>query len=113
VRTLDTLRQIGARAGTDLVTGLLQRFLDAGGEAVARIEAAITDQDGVRLSRTAHAMKSSAANLGAELLSSRYARLEALGREDRIEEARALLEPLRAEHERALAHARELLQEAA
>jgi CheY-like chemotaxis protein/HPt (histidine-containing phosphotransfer) domain-containing protein len=113
LRTLETLRQIGLRAGKDLVTGLLRRFVDAGPEAVDRIEAAVTEHDGPRLSRTAHALKSSTANLGAESLSSQYAQLEALGRENRIEEALALLGPLRREHERAQTRARELLQEAA
>jgi HPt (histidine-containing phosphotransfer) domain-containing protein len=113
MRILETLRQIGSRVGRDIVTGLLQRFVDTGDEAVARIEAAITEHDGLRLSRAAHALKSSTANLGAETLSGRYAQLEALGREDRSEEARALLAPLRREHERAVARARELLQQAA
>ncbi len=113
LRTLETLRQVGSRAGKDLVTGLLQRFLDAAEEPVERVDAAITERDASRLCSVAHALKSSTANLGAEALSRRYAQLEALGRENRTDEARALLAPLRREHGRALARARELIKVAA
>jgi two-component system, sensor histidine kinase and response regulator len=113
MRQLETLRDIGSRAGKDLVTGLLQRFLEAVDERVTQIESAIIERDGTLLSRVAHTLKSSTANLGAEALSSCYRQLEHLGREGRIDEARALLANLRREHERAVSRVREILREAA
>ena len=112
-RTLATLRELGASVGQDLVSGLLQRFIEAADERMRQIEEAILERDGRQLNRIAHALKSSTANLGAEPLSTCYRQLEALGREGRIEEAHALLAHLRSEHERALARVREILQEAA
>jgi hypothetical protein len=53
------------------------------------------------------------ANLGAEALSGRYRQMEDLGREGRIDEARALLASLRLEHDRAMSRVHEILREAA
>jgi HPt (histidine-containing phosphotransfer) domain-containing protein len=58
-------------------------------------------------------LKSGAANVGAEALSDFCRQLERLGREQRLDEARALLNEVRREHERALSRIREILQEAA
>jgi two-component system sensor histidine kinase/response regulator len=112
-RTLATLHDIGRRAGKDLVTSILRRFLETAEERVMEIEAAIEVGDGLRLSHAAHALKSSTANLGAEALSGYFASLEALGREGRLKDAQALLAPLLQEQARALSRARELLEEAA
>jgi two-component system sensor histidine kinase/response regulator len=113
MRQLETLREIGSRAGKDLVTGLLHRFLEAADGRMSEIETAISERDGQRLGRAAHALKSSTANLGAEALSGCYRQLEHLGREGRIEEAGALLANLRREHERAVSRIHQILQEAA
>jgi len=113
-QTLAALREIGLRAGTGhLVDGLLQRFLDAADERASQIEEVIAACDGQRLSREAHALKSSMANLGADALAECYRQLEGLGREGRIGEARAMLPQLRQEQERAISRVRELLQQAA
>jgi two-component system, sensor histidine kinase and response regulator len=113
MRQLETLREIGSRTDKDLVTGLLHRFLEAADGRMSEIETAISERDGQRLSRAAHALKSSTANLGAEALSGCYRQLEHLGREGRIEEARALLANLRRQHERAVLRIHQILQEAA
>jgi len=113
MRQLETLREIGSRTGKDLVTGLLHRFLQAADGRMSEIETAISERDGQRLGRAAHALKSSTANLGAEALSGCYRQLEHLGREGRIEEARALLANLRRQHERAVLQIHQILQEAA
>ena len=113
MRQLETLREIGSRTGKDLVTGLLHRFLEAADGRMSEIETAISERDGQRLGRAAHALKSSTANLGADALSGCYRQLEHLGREGRIEEAGALLASLRREHERAVSRIHQILQEAA
>ena len=113
MRQLETLREIGSRTGKDLVTGILHRFLEAADGRMSEIETAISERDGQRLSRTAHALKSSTANFGADALSGCYRQLEHLGRAERIEEAGALLANLRREHERAVSRIHQILQEAA
>jgi two-component system, sensor histidine kinase and response regulator len=111
-RTLATLRDIGASAGQDLVKSLLHNFVEAADAPVRRIESAIAARDASLISRAAHALKSSAANLGADPLARVYRELESLGREGRVDDARALIATLRHEHERAIARMREILQEA-
>ncbi len=113
MRQIATLADIGARAGTDLVSDVLRAFLEGADEDVARIAAALASHDAVQLARCAHAMKSSAANLGAEQLSALYRRLEALGRNQQMTEAGALLQELRAAHAGVVRRAQQILEEAA
>jgi len=113
MRQLATLRDIGSKAGTDLVTNLLQAFVADADACLARIEDALLEEDAVQLSRSAHALKSRTANLGAEALSEIYRQLEMLGRDNRLAEARALLVDLKSAHGRVLTRARNLLTEAA
>jgi CheY-like chemotaxis protein len=113
MRQIATLRQIGQRAGTDLVGEVLRAFLSGGGEQLARVAGAIEARDAQQLSRCAHALKSSTANLGAEALSALYRRLEAMGRSNEVDEAHALLREVRQAHELVVRRAQEILEEAA
>jgi signal transduction histidine kinase/CheY-like chemotaxis protein/HPt (histidine-containing phosphotransfer) domain-containing protein len=113
MRQIAILRDIGSRAGKDLVKSLLQRFLETADEPVTQIERGLDAGDTASVTRTAHALKSSTANLGADVLSGCYRQLEHLTREGRIDSARALVANLRREHHRAMARVREILQEAA
>jgi signal transduction histidine kinase/CheY-like chemotaxis protein len=113
MRHVATLRDIGNKAGTDLVTNLLRAFVTDSDQCLAQVESAIIAHDGQQLSRSAHALKSRTANLGAEALSDLYRQLESLGREGRIDRAQSLLEDLKAAHGRVVARARNLLDEAA
>jgi HPt (histidine-containing phosphotransfer) domain-containing protein len=71
------------------------------------------DRDNAALSQAAHALKSSAANAGAETLSGVCRLLERLGREDRMEEARGLLAQIRREHDRTVSRMQDILRTAA
>jgi signal transduction histidine kinase/CheY-like chemotaxis protein len=112
-RQIQTLREIGVRAGSDLLAEVLGAFLEDAPQQLAKLEEAIGRMDAVALARCAHALKSSTANLGAEQLSALYRRLEACGRNQQVEEARVLLQQVHQAHERVVCHARELLREAA
>jgi HPt (histidine-containing phosphotransfer) domain-containing protein len=101
------------RAGTDLVGEVLRAFLAGAEEQLARVEGAVQSRDAQQLSRCAHALKSSTANLGAEELSALYRRLEALGRSNEVTDAGALLREVRLAHELVVRRAREILEEAA
>jgi CheY-like chemotaxis protein/nitrogen-specific signal transduction histidine kinase/HPt (histidine-containing phosphotransfer) domain-containing protein len=113
MRQIATLQDIGVRAGSDLVGDVLRAFLEGSEEQFTNVERAIEAQDGRQLSRCAHALKSSTANLGAEELSALYRRLEALGRNNQIDEAQALLQELRQTHQGVVRRARQILGEAA
>jgi signal transduction histidine kinase/CheY-like chemotaxis protein/HPt (histidine-containing phosphotransfer) domain-containing protein len=112
VQVLGTLRGLDSARGADLVHRVLRAFLESAPLALAQVESASVAGDNVALSRAAHALKSSSANAGADGLSALYRRLELLGREARMDEARALLDLIRGEHERAMADLHRLLEEA-
>jgi CheY-like chemotaxis protein/HPt (histidine-containing phosphotransfer) domain-containing protein len=110
---IDALRQLDETGSMDLAREVLQAYLATADLACARAEAAIADGDAKVLGQTAHALKSSSANVGAAALSACWQALEACGREGRIDAARALLGNTQREHRRALASLRELLLEPA
>ena len=56
-----------------------------------------------------HGLKSSAASVGAELLSGCYRELEAMARAGRIDAARAAFERVRREHERTILHLHKMM----
>jgi CheY-like chemotaxis protein/HPt (histidine-containing phosphotransfer) domain-containing protein len=113
LRELQSVRELDPAGGMDLVKTILRIFIESAGDSVTRIENAILARDGGQLAAAAHALKSSTANVGAKTLSEFYRRLEQLGREGRLADARELLIQVRPEHQRAVARMYEILQEAA
>jgi len=110
---IDILRELDENAGPALARQLVSSFLASADDNLARVAAAAGEGDAKVLSQAAHALKSSAANLGAESLSSCYRELEMCGREGRIDDARGLLELTGREHRRAQLRLQELLLELA
>ena len=82
-------------------------------EGAAQIETSILAGDAAALSRVAHSLKSGTANVGADTLSAHYRRLEKLGREHNLDEARELLVQVRQQHDRALLQVQDILAEPA
>jgi len=109
--TLDALREIDPTGGTDLQKEILGMFLNTTATNVAQLREAIAAGDSLAIGRAAHALKSSAANVGADSLAIGYRELERCGREERIDDARALIGSVVAEHERATAALREILDD--
>jgi CheY-like chemotaxis protein len=110
--TLDALRDLDPDGGDALARELLGMFLESTPAAMAQLVRAINAGDGAAVGRIAHTLKSSAANVGAESLSALMRELEKLGRESRVAEAVALSEAAVAEHARAMAALRDVLEEA-
>jgi len=110
--TLRTLRELDSSGGMDLVHKLLQTFIETSAKQMTQIESAVQADDALTLSRAAHSLKSSSGNVGAETLSKYFRQLEQLGREERLDEARALLDRVRGEHGRAVARMQEILTQA-
>jgi signal transduction histidine kinase/CheY-like chemotaxis protein/HPt (histidine-containing phosphotransfer) domain-containing protein len=111
--TLRALHELDDSGSTGLVQQLLRTFIDTSPRQMEQIESALHAADMKTLSRTAHALKSSSANVGADGLSKHCRQLERLGREQRVDEARALIEQVRAEHSRALARMEQILAQEA
>jgi signal transduction histidine kinase/DNA-binding response OmpR family regulator len=110
---LDALRELDEPGSTELVTQLVGSFLASADDNLARVASAAAESNATALSQGAHSMKSSAANLGAEVLAGCYRELEKCGREGRLDDARGLLEQTRYEQQRALQQLRNLVMEPA
>jgi HPt (histidine-containing phosphotransfer) domain-containing protein len=111
IGVLDTLRELDEAGGPGLAKDLFQAFLASAEAGMAQVQAATRDGNARALGQAAHALKSSAANVGAHSLSACYRQLEIVGREGRIDEARAMFELVRHEHERAVLEIHDLLLE--
>jgi CheY-like chemotaxis protein/HPt (histidine-containing phosphotransfer) domain-containing protein len=111
VAAIEALRELDEAGSMALAKELLQAFLDSSEHGVNQVAASIRSGDSAQLGRAAHTLKSSALNVGARELSGCYRELEKMGREGRIDAARALFDQTRLEHERAVARLREILLE--
>ncbi len=112
-RAIDTLQELDEPGSNELVTRLVSSFVGSANGHLATIASALAKGDAKVLGQTAHSLKSSAANLGAEALAGCYRELEKCGREGRLEDAGAFLEQARREQQRALLELHELLAEVA
>ncbi|WP_434628990.1 response regulator [Chromobacterium sp. CV08] len=89
-QALATIRDIDA----GLLSRMLAAWLDESPRLLADIHQALKAGDGKALFRSAHALKNSAGSIGAQPLSSLCQMLEALGKEQRLDEAAGLAEQL-------------------
>ncbi len=108
-----SLRELDDSGGMGLARELLQSFLEAADSGVAMIETALSAGNAKALGQAAHSLKSSTANVGAQILSGCYRELEKCAREGRIDDARASIDRVRREHARAVLQLREILAETA
>ena len=99
--TIAYLRQLG---GTDLnfVHDLVAMYVDDGGQRIAAIQAALAANDPTELAEAAHALKSSAGNIGAMAVRASAEVIEQIGRKGTIEGAAAEAAKLEVEHDRAV-----------
>ncbi len=109
---LTQLRELDPAGGMALARKIVRAYLDNAGVLVDQVEQAIGRGDAEALRRAAHALKSSSANVGAEKLSELFRQLEGCGREGRLHEAAALIEPMRREYRLAVHALHQLLAEA-
>lgn len=112
-KVLASLRELDPDGGTALVRQIMQTFLDSSRERIEQLERAVAANDASGVAQAAHALKSSAANVGAVQLSDLFRQLEMLGRSERADEARAQLEPMRQAYARATTAMRDFMMEAA
>lgn len=95
---LETFLVTMGEDGADLLSQLIDTYLSESPKFVEAIEQAITQADAATLNISAHSLKSSSAALGATRLAQLCKELEVMGREGHMTEAKALVEPLKAEY---------------
>ena len=95
---LAQFRELDPEGGLALADRILSVYLDTCAPTFSEIEAAVAGGDGERLRRSAHSLKSSSGNVGATRLHTLLRDIEGLGRDGRIDEARARLDELRQAH---------------
>jgi CheY-like chemotaxis protein len=78
--TLESLRQMGAMTGTNVVLDLLTLFRSEAPPLVEKLKTAVAAADAEQLKAAAHSLKGAAANLGAKALAAVCLELEKLGR---------------------------------
>ncbi len=104
---IEDLRELDESGGMGLAHELIDIFLTTAADAGGQVRSAIQQGDSEALARFAHSLKSSTLNVGAVRLSGFYKKLEELGRADRIDESKRMLDQVLAEHARAV---RELVE---
>jgi signal transduction histidine kinase/CheY-like chemotaxis protein len=95
-----SLRQLSGDDEPDLFAELVQLFLEDTPARLEELNKALDAQDPESMERAAHALKSSAANLGAMGLSRLFREIESAGREQDIERATPLIKESGQEYER-------------
>jgi CheY-like chemotaxis protein/HPt (histidine-containing phosphotransfer) domain-containing protein len=101
--TIDGLRALESPDHPTLVADLMGTYVNNSDELLDDLRSALEDQNAERVNRSAHALKSSSANVGALPLSALCRELEAMGREGDLAGAKDLFERLVAEHHRVIA----------
>ncbi len=110
-KLVQQLRDIDPSGQAGLLQEVMQVYLDSSATLVPQTEKAVISADAAGLRRLAHSLKSSSANVGAEILSDLFRRLEVMGREGQTEAAIPLLAEVRKAYREATTEIRLLLLE--
>ncbi len=100
-KVIDQFRELDPSGSTALAARILDIYAGSSGSVFAEIEQSMANGDSELLRRAAHSLKSSSANVGARQLAALFKEFELLGKENRVDEARAQFDALRAEYARA------------
>jgi CheY-like chemotaxis protein/HPt (histidine-containing phosphotransfer) domain-containing protein len=84
---LARMRELDPQGSAGLVRKVLQAYLDSSGSLQTQLAEALAAGNAEALWRSAHTLKSSSANVGAETLSALYKDLESCGRDGRLDSA--------------------------
>ena len=106
---LGQIRELDTTGGNVLLHKILQAFLESAPNNMHQIEQAIINGDADSLRQSAHALKSSSGNIGAENLSALLKQLEADGRTRELTHAETLQESLRQHYQQAISEINKIL----
>jgi two-component system sensor histidine kinase/response regulator len=107
---LNQIRELGRSGDNTLVHKILRVFLESADPQMHQIESAILNGDAENLRQSAHALKSSAANIGAENFSAILKLLELHGKAGNLEQARMLQESMQQQYRQVIAEVRKILE---
>ena len=100
---IESLRELDETGSMGLAREIFSAFLTSSSRRLTELNAAAAKSDAQSLGKIAHALKSSAANVGALVLSEHYREVEQFAREGRVDEALAQMATMQQEHARAVA----------
>ncbi len=106
---LNQIRELDSSGGDGLLHKILQAFLESAEANVYQLEQAILNSDADGLRQTAHALKSSSGNIGAESLSAIFKQLEADGRSQELAHAKIMQANMRQEYQSVITEIRKIL----
>lgn len=107
---LNQIRELSRSGDNTLVHKILRVFLESADPQMHQIESAILNGDAENLRQSAHALKSSAANIGAENFSAILKLLELHGKAGNLEQARMLQESMQQQYRQVIAEVRKILE---
>ena len=99
-QVLDQLSDLQSTEDPELLTRVLTMYVVESPKAMAKLKQAVADGDAPEITRTAHSLKSTSANVGATTMSKLCADLQAAGKIADLGAARTLLARADAEYDR-------------
>jgi two-component system, sensor histidine kinase and response regulator len=99
-KAIDLIASLAPSGSEGLVKGVIDLYLESSATLMAGIGAAVEAKDAVSLNRSAHALKSASANLGAVTFAGICRELEVMGRNNALEEMGARMAALTLEYPR-------------
>ncbi|MDE2388780.1 MAG: response regulator, partial [Betaproteobacteria bacterium] len=106
---LNQIRELDSSGGDSLLHKILQAFLESAEANVYQLEQAILNGDADGLRQSAHALKSSSGNIGAENLSAIFKQLEADGRSKELAHAKILQANMQQEYQSVITEIKKIL----
>lgn len=100
-KTLDNIRSLQREGAPDILKKIVGLYLDNSNGLIGEIEEAVKEQDAKRVRSTAHSLKSSSANLGADVLAAACKDLELMGKNNSLEGSEEKYQELKAEYDAA------------
>jgi len=96
---LEGIRALQQEGQPDILAKVIRLYLTDSAKLMQRIEAAVTQGDAEQLRNAAHGLKSCSANLGALKMAGLCKELEGMGWENRLQNARSILDVLEFEYQ--------------
>ena len=98
-KALDNIRALQRQGAPDMVSKVINIYLKESPKFLKTLQDALSSQDATALQKAAHSFKSSSANVGAIGLSELCKDMEAMGRENKTDNAAPLLSQIQKEYE--------------
>ncbi|MBX3615890.1 response regulator [Nitrosomonas sp.] len=108
---LDQIRELDPSGGDSLLHKILQAFLESAECNIRQLEQAIADNDVESLRQSAHALKSSSGNIGADDLSAIFKQMEADARAGELAHAKTLLDNMKQQYQSVTAEINQILNQ--